>query len=322
MKAVVYEKYGPPEVLQLTEIEKPVPKDNEVLIKNHATTAHIGDVRMRGFIVPFLFWLPFRIYLGLFKPKRKILGMELSGAVESVGRSVKKFKPGDEVWASSWFGAYAEFKCIPEDGIITAKPSNLPHKEAAAGGVTGGATALKFLRKANIRSGQKVLIYGASGSVGTYAVQLAKHFGAEVHGVCSTGNVEMVKSLGADKIIDYTKYDFKQIGDTYDIIFDTVAKSPFSWCKKSLKKRGKYIFAVFDISQILLSLWLLLTSRKRGILKLDSENTEDILFLKDLFEAGNLKPIIDRIYPIEKIVDAHRYVEKGHKKGHVVLTFN
>ena len=322
MKAVVYEKYGPPEVLKLTQIEKPVPKDNEVLVKIHATTAHIGDVRMRKFLVPLMFWLPIRFYLGLFGPKRKILGMELSGEVETVGKDVKKFKPGDEVWSSTWFGAYAEYLCLPEDGVMTLKPSVMSHEEAAAGAVTGGCTALSLLRKGGINRGQKVLIYGASGSVGTYAVQLAKHFGAEVTGVCSTTNLEMVKSLGADEVIDYTKEDFSTTGETYDIILDTVAKSSLSAGVKSLKKNGRYIFAVYDMPHFILMLRLLLRSSKRVVIAMDSENVENVNFLKELIEAGKLKAVIDSTCPVEQIVDAHRYVEKGHKKGHVVITLN
>lgn len=303
MKAIVCTKYGPPEVLKFEEVEKPTPKDNEVLIKVHATTAHVGDTRIRGFRVPFWQMVPFRLFLGIRKPKKDILGMELAGVIETVGKNVKNFRTGDEVIALTGFefGAYAEYKCMPEDGILALKPTNLSFCEAAAI-PAGGITALTCLRKADIRKGQKVLIYGASGSVGTYAVQLARHFGAEVTGVCSTVNLELVRSLGADHVIDYTREDFTRTDERYDVVFDSVDKISRSEGKKVLIRTGTYLNVARD-------------SGTGADLK-----QSDLIFLNELCEAGRLKPVIDRNYSFDQIVEAHRYVDKGHKKGNVVIS--
>ena len=323
MKAIVCTKYGPPEVLQLQEVAKPVPRDNEILVRVHATTVSAADVIDRSFAFPPYLWLSARISLGITRPKNPILGFELAGAIESVGRNVKRWREGDQVFASTFafgFGCYAEYTCLPEDGAIAAKPANMTYEEAAAVPL-GGLTALTFLRdRARIRSGQKLLVYGASGSIGTYALQLGRYFGAEVTGVCSTTNLEMVKSLGADSVIDYTREDFTRSGETYDIILDAVNKTSFSRCRSSLTKRGVYLATFPTLTFLLHMLWTSMVGSKKAVSGEASEKAEDLVFLKQLIETGELKPVIDRRYPLEQIAEAHRYVETGHKKGNVVIT--
>jgi NADPH:quinone reductase-like Zn-dependent oxidoreductase len=300
MKAVVYKEYGPPNVLQLTEVPKPVPKANEVLIKIHATTVTAGDWRMRK-AEPFAA----RLYNGLLRPhKVNILGFECAGVIGAVGKDVTRFKEGDQVFAMAGFtfGCYAEYICLPADapykpGLVEAMPGNLTYEEAAAIPV-GGVTAVQFLRKANVQRGQKVLIYGASGSVGTYAVQLAKHYGAEVTGVCSTANVEMVRALGADHVIDYTQQDFAEIGARYDFVFDAVGKASKAACKSVLAPNGTYL----------------------SVTGSGKSSPDDLRILMELARAGTLKPVIDRCYPLEEICAAHEYVESYRKKGNVVIS--
>lgn len=315
MKAIIYTKFGSPNVLQFQEVEKPTPKANEVLIKIYATTVVKEDPDMRAS----------RGFNGFLKPRNPILGQELAGEIEAIGRDVTRFKPGDQVFGIGMFGAYAEYKCVPENGALAIKPANMSYEEAAS--VPNGAlTALPFLRdKGAIQSGQTVLIYGASGSVGAAAVQLAKYYGAKVTGVCSTANLEWVQSLGADQVIDYIQEDFTENGKTYDIIFDTVGKRSFSECKGSLTDEGIYLATVPTPVIILQALWTAKSGNKKvkfaatGLRKA-SKKTKDLVFLTGLIEAGKIKPVIDRCYPLEQMAEAHRYVEQGHKKGNVVIT--
>ena len=322
MKAAVYRRYGPPEVLQIEDVEKPVPNDSQVLIRIHATTVSAADWRMRR-AVPFIV----RFMTGFWRPKKiQILGMEFSGTVESVGRAVTRFGEGDPVCGSTGFkfGAHAEYICLREDALLAIKPLNMSFEEAAAI-LFGGVSALHFLKKAKIQGGQKVLIYGASGSVGVFAVQLAKHFGAHVTGVCSTANLDLVKSLGVDAVVDYTSEDFSKIGRVYDTVFDTVGKSGFLRSLKSLKRGGCYVRVGGSgrLSSILGGIvqekWASITGVAKIIGGMGSGTAEDLCFLKGLIEAGKLRTVIDRRYSLAEIAAAHRYVEAGHKKGHVVI---
>ncbi|UJF34123.1 NAD(P)-dependent alcohol dehydrogenase [Paenibacillus hexagrammi] len=300
MKAIVCTKYGSPDVLKLAEVKKPIPKDHEVLVKIYATTVSAGDIRVRSFDSPFMLWLPMRIVLGFRKPRKPILGVELSGQIEAVGSNVKRFKKGDQVYALTGmkFGGYAEYVSMSEGALMSLKPMNVTYEEAAAIPF-GGTSALYFLRKGNIQAGQKVVVYGASGSVGSSAVQLAKHFGAEVTGVCSTANRDLVKSLGADYVIDYTTENFFNKSERYDIFFDAVGKLAKTKCEKALTQNGRYV-----------------TVDGQGIAKV---RIEDLLYLTDLIESNTFKPVIDKRYSLEEVPEAHRYVEKGRKRGNVVI---
>ena len=330
MNAIVYTEFGPPEVLQLKKVEKPTPKADEVLIKIYAASVQYGDlvarnsrdISPREFHMPFLFWLINKVFFGFRKPKVAILGAELAGNIEAVGKDVKSFKPGDPVFGypGQNMGAYAEYRCMPEDGMLARKPANMNYEEAAV--VPYGAiTALSLLRgNGNTQSGHKVLINGASGGIGSAAIQISKHYGAEVTGVCGTPRLEFVKSLGADKVIDYTKEDFTQSGETYDLIFDILGKSSFSRCKNSLKQDGRYLLASFKMKQLLQMLWTKIRGGKRVICAIAPGSIEDLITVKELIEAGKIKAIIDKRFPLEQTAEAHRYVESGQKKGYVVIT--
>ena len=329
MKAIVYTEYGSPDVLHLKEVEKPAPKDNEILLRIHATTVNFGDmlarnfnaVSPRQFNMPVLFWLPARLAFGLRKPRKHILGSEFAGEIEAVGAAVTRFKKGDQVfgYVGEGMGAYAEYRCMPEDGCVAIKPANLSYAEAAVIPY-GSIMALSLLRKAKIQPGQKVLINGASGGIGSAAVQLARYFGAEVTGVCGTPRLEFVKTLGADHVIDYTKEDFTQSGETYNLIFDILGKSSFSRCKKSLKSKGIQLFASFKMKQLFQMLWTSLIGDKKVICAIAPGSLADLISVKELVEAGKITAIIDRCYPLEQAAEAHRYVEQGHKQGRVVIT--
>lgn len=323
MRAVIATKYGPPDVLQIREIKKPTPRDDEILIKVRATTVTSGDWRVRSLDVPRGFGLVSRLIFGLSKPRQPVLGSELAGVVESVGSSVTRFREGDEVFAFSdaKMGCHAEYKCMPEDGAVAAKPPNLSFVEAAALSF-GGTTALQFFRRGKLSSAETVLINGASGGVGTAAVQLAKHFGAYVTGVCSTANLELVKSIGADRVIDYTQEDVSSAEGAYDIILDAAGTIPLARATEMLKDGGRLLLVLGTLPDMLRSPIVSLTTSKKVIAGPASGRLEDLQFLAELAEAGTFRPVIDRRYPFEDIAEAHRYVDEGHKKGNVVITLD
>lgn len=318
MKAIVYANYGSPDVLRLRELEKPIPKDNEILVRVFATAVNSGDVRLRK-ADPFAV----RLIFGLMKPKINVLGSVFSGEIESIGAAVKNFKVGDRVFGHTdmRFGAYAEYISLSENGTIAKKPESISHAEAASIPF-GGVTALHFIKKAKIKPGQKVLVYGASGAVGTAAVQLAKYYGAIVTGVCSTRNIDMVRALGANNVIDYSKEDFTKNGETYDVIFDTVNKIHFGKSLKSLTKNGTMILSAAEMPQMIRGLWTSMTSSRKVLMGVISHSKEDIELIKEIIEAGKMKPVIDKTYTLEQMAEAHEYVDKGHKKGSVAIKVN
>jgi 2-desacetyl-2-hydroxyethyl bacteriochlorophyllide A dehydrogenase len=326
MKAIVWTKYGAPDGLQLQEVEKPTPKDDEILIKIHETTVTAGDCEMRRLELPLMLSFPVRLYAGLIKPKRiTILGQELAGEVEEVGKNVTTYKVGDQVFGTTGFGfgAYAEYICLPEkpndaQGTLAPRPTNLTFEEAAAV-PTAAFEALHFLRKADIQRGKKVLIIGAGGSIGTYTIQLARHFGAEVTGVDSTEKLDLLRSIGSNHVIDYTKEDYTKSGESYDLIIDVVGKGSVLHRLKLLKPDGYYFLAYAGLSHILLAIWTSMASNKKLKIESASQKKEDLIFIKELIEMGKLKPIIDRSFPLEQTAEAHKYVETGQKQGNVVL---
>ena len=324
MRAIACTGYGPPEVLQLREVERPTPKDNEVLIRIHATTVTAADCEIRRFDFPGWVWLPLRLWFGLRRPRRPVLGQELAGAIESAGKEVRSFTRGDQVFASTGvgLGAHAEYICLreqPEGGALATMPANMSYEEAAAVPY-GGREALQFLRKANIKAGQKLLVNGAGGSFGTFAVQLAKVFGAEVTAVDAIAKLDMLRVIGADHVVDYTQHDFTASGDTYDVIFDVIGKSPFVPSVRSLRPNGRYLLANPKLSQLVRGLWTSLTSNKKVIFGAASGTNEDLAFLRELIETGKLRSVIDRRYPLEQMAEAHRYAETGRKMGNLVIT--
>jgi NADPH:quinone reductase-like Zn-dependent oxidoreductase len=329
MKAIVYTEYGTADVLHLSEVEKPTPKDHEILVRVQATSVNYGDLAARNFKamtpkkfnMPMLFWFFGKLFFGFTKPKVTILGSEFSGKIENTGKDVKIFKPGDQVFGylGQNMGAYAEYICVPETGVVAKKPNNLTCEEAAV--ISYGAImALPLLKKVNLQPGQKVLINGASGGIGSAAVQIARYFGAEVTGVCGTPRLEFVKSLGADKVIDYTREDFTKNGETYDLIFDVLGKSSFSRVKNSLKENGTYLLSSFKLKQLFQMIYSSGTGSKKVLCAIAPGCVEDLIAVKTLIEAGKIKAIIDRVFPMEQAAEAHRYVENGLKQGAVVIT--
>ncbi len=329
MKAMVVTKYGSPDVLQLKDIPKPSPKDTEVLVKIYAVSVNYGDLVARNFgnisaaefNMPSIFLLPAKMEFGFRKPKKQILGSEFAGDIEAIGKDVTRFKVGDPVFGyrGSSMGANTEYLCVSEDGMMAIKPVNMSYEEAASVPY-GTLTALNLLRKVDIQRGQKILINGASGAIGSAAVQLAKHYGAEVTGVCSTPSIAFVKALGADKVIDYTKADFTKNGETYDVIFDILGRSSFASCKNSLTQNGHYLLASFKMPQLFQMLWTSRIGSKKVICALSMEKLDDLMSIKELVETGKIKTVIDRCYPLEQTAEAHRYVEAGHKKAKVIIT--
>ncbi len=324
MKAIIYEQYGPPEVLQLSEVQKPTPNDHEVLIRIGAVTVNMGDCEMRRREIPNMIWFLIRLFFGLRKPRKRILGAYFAGEIETVGKGVERFQAGDQVYAASGarFGGYAEYICLPGTATIAARPANMNVAEAAAVPL-GGLNALHYLRKARIRDGDRVLVNGAGGSFGTFAIQLAKLMGAEVTGVDRTEKLDMLRELGADHVIDYTQVNFTDNGETYDVIFNVVVNCPYADALRSLNRGGRYLLTnPAGISQMLRAPWTSLTSSKQVITQFARETVEDLDHLRELIEAGQLRSVVDRSYPLEQAAEAHRYVETGRKKGNVVLTIH
>lgn len=325
MKAVIWTAYGPPDVLQVREVEKPTPQDQEVLIKIHATTVTAGDCELRSLKLPLYFALPMRMWLGFGKPSgNRIPGTELAGEIEAVGKEVKRFKAGDQVFGSAGlgFGTCAEYRCLaeePAEGALALKPANMSYAEAAAVPM-GGLEALHFLRQANIRPGERILIIGAGGSIGTFGIQLAKHHGAQVTAVDSTTKLDMLRSTGADRVIDYTREDYANSGETYDVVFDVVGKSSLAKKMRLLKPGGRLLLANPGLFEMLGGEWGSGSHGKRVIKGTTSYRTDDLVFLSELIEAGQIRTVIDRSFPLEQIAEAHRYVESGQKKGNVVIT--